>query len=66
MAANGLHEIVPAQNDRGEQIFAVIVKRTYRIVLRPSHLRRGVYTVRILVAAASGKRQVAQKSSRRR
>jgi hypothetical protein len=41
-------------------------KRTYRIVLRPAHLRRGVYTVRIFVAAASGKRQVAQKSSRRR
>jgi hypothetical protein len=41
-------------------------KRTYRIVLRPTHLKRGVYTVRIAVAAASGKRQVVQRSSRRR
>jgi hypothetical protein len=41
-------------------------KRTYRIVLRPSHLRRGMYTVRIAVAAASGKKQVEQRSSRRR
>jgi hypothetical protein len=41
-------------------------KRTYRIVLRPSHLRRGVYTVRIAVAAGSGKKQVEQRTSRRR
>jgi hypothetical protein len=41
-------------------------KRTYRIVLRPAHLKRGVYTVRISVEAASGKRQVVQRSSRRR
>ena len=40
--------------------------RYYRIRLRPAHLRRGVYTVRIFVAAASGKRQVAQLSARRR
>jgi hypothetical protein len=41
-------------------------KHSYRIVLRPTHLRRGVYTVRIAVAAASGKKQVEQRSSRRR
>jgi hypothetical protein len=41
-------------------------KRTYRIVVPPAHLKRGVYTVRISVAAASGKRQVVQRSSRRR
>jgi hypothetical protein len=41
-------------------------KRTYRIVLRPAHLKRGVYTVSIAVAAASGKRQVVQRASRRR
>ncbi len=40
--------------------------RYYRIRLRPAHLRRGVYTVRIFVAAASGKRQVTQLSARRR
>ena len=40
--------------------------RYYRIRLRPAHLRRGRYTVRIFVAAASGKRQVAQLSARRR
>jgi hypothetical protein len=38
----------------------------YRIRLRPAHLRRGRYTVRIFVAAASGKRQVTQLSARRR
>src|SRR4051812_4727261 len=32
MGINGLFEVVPAQTDRGEQIFAVLVKRTYRIV----------------------------------
>lgn len=41
-------------------------KRSYRIRLRPSHLRRGRYTVRIFVQAASGKRQVTQLSARRR
>jgi sirohydrochlorin ferrochelatase len=41
-------------------------KRTYRIVLRPTHLRRGVYTVRIAVDSASGKKQVEQRTSRRR
>src|SRR5437773_558832 len=30
-SANGIFEIVPGKNDRGEHIFAVIVKRTYRI-----------------------------------
>ena len=40
--------------------------RYYRIRLKPAHLRRGVYTVRIFVAAASGKRQVTQLSARRR
>ena len=29
--ANGAFEIVPGKNDRGDHIFAVIVKRTYRI-----------------------------------
>jgi PKD domain len=41
-------------------------KRYYRIRLKPSHLRRARYTVRIFVQAASGKRQVAQLSARRR
>ena len=41
-------------------------RRTYRIVLRPTHLRRGLYSVRISVYAASGKRQIAVLSSRRR
>lgn len=40
-------------------------KRTYRIPLRPMHLRRGVYTVRINVAAASGKHQVESLRARR-
>jgi hypothetical protein len=41
-------------------------RRTYRIVLKPARLRRGVYTVRISVHSASGKRQVEALSSRRR
>jgi hypothetical protein len=41
-------------------------QHTYRLVLRPAHLRRGVYTVQIFVASASGKHQVEQRSSRRR
>ena len=41
-------------------------RRYYRIVLKPAHLRRGRYTVRISVHAASGKRQVEALSSRRR
>jgi hypothetical protein len=41
-------------------------RRTYRIALRPAHLRRGVYTVSIAVHSASGKQQVARLSSRRR
>ena len=41
-------------------------RRTYRILLKPAHLRRGRYTVRISVHAASGKRQVEALSSRRR
>lgn len=40
--------------------------RTYRIVLRPTRLHRGVYTVRIAVASRSGKHQVVQHTSRRR
>jgi hypothetical protein len=30
MASNGAFQIVPGQNDRGEHVFSVIVKRTYR------------------------------------
>ena len=41
-------------------------RRTYRISLKPAHLRRGLYTVQISVHAASGKRQVVALSSRRR
>jgi hypothetical protein len=41
-------------------------RRTYRIALKPTGLRRGVYTVSIAVHAASGKQQVARLSSRRR
>jgi hypothetical protein len=41
-------------------------RRTYRIALKPARLRRGVYTVSIAVAAASGRVQVARLSSRRR
>jgi hypothetical protein len=40
--------------------------RYHRIRLRPAHLRRGRYVVRIFVRAASGKRQVAQLAARRR
>jgi len=40
--------------------------RYHRIRLRPSHLKKGRYVVRIFVRAASGKRQVAQLSARRR
>ena len=41
-------------------------RRYYRIALKPARLRRGRYTVRISVLAASGKRQVEVLSSRRR
>ena len=41
-------------------------KRYYRIRLKPAHLRRARYIVRIFVQAASGKRQVAQLTARRR
>jgi hypothetical protein len=41
-------------------------RHTYRIVLKPAHLRRGLYTVRIAVLGASGKRQQRQLSARRR
>jgi hypothetical protein len=57
---------------RGKRLVRVIGRgvrkgsRYYRIRLRPQHLRRGRYTVQIFVAAASGKRQVAQLSARRR
>ena len=40
--------------------------RYHRIRLRPTHLRRGRYVVRIFVQGASGKRQVAQLAARRR
>jgi hypothetical protein len=40
--------------------------RYHRIRLRPGHLRRGRYVVRIFVQAASGKRQVEQLAARRR
>ncbi len=40
--------------------------RYHRIRVRPSHLKRGRYVVRIFVQGASGKRQVAQLSARRR
>jgi hypothetical protein len=40
--------------------------RYHRIRVRPAHLKRGRYVVRIFVHAASGKRQVAQLTARRR
>ena len=40
--------------------------RYHRIRVRPSHLRRGRYVVRIFVQGASGKRQVAELVARRR
>jgi hypothetical protein len=40
--------------------------RYHRIRVRSSHLKRGRYVVRIFVQGASGKRQVAQLSARRR
>jgi hypothetical protein len=40
--------------------------RYHRIRLRPAHLRRGRYVVRIFVQGASGKRQVEQLAVRRR
>jgi hypothetical protein len=40
--------------------------RYHRIRLRPIHLRRGRYVVRIFVQGASGKRQVAQLAAQRR
>jgi len=40
--------------------------RYHRIRLRPTHLKRGRYVVRIFVQGASGKRQVEQLASRRR
>jgi PKD domain len=39
--------------------------RYHRIRLRPAHLKKGRYVVRIFVRAASGKRQVAQLTARR-
>jgi hypothetical protein len=41
-------------------------RRSYRIVLKPARLRRGVYTVRLTVLGASGKRQTAELTARRR
>jgi hypothetical protein len=40
--------------------------RYHRIRVRPSHLRKGRYVVRIFVQGASGKRQVEQRAARRR
>ena len=40
--------------------------RYHRIRVRPAHLKRGRYVVRIFVRASSGKRQVAQLTARRR
>jgi len=57
---------------RGDRLVRLIDRgvrkrnRYYRIRLKPAHLRRARYTVRISVQAASGKRQVAQLSARRR
>jgi len=57
---------------RGSRVVRLIdrgvrkANRSYRIRLRPAHLRRGRYTLRIFVQAASGKRQVAELSARRR
>jgi hypothetical protein len=57
---------------RGERLVRLIDRgvrkrrRYYRIRLKPAHLRRARYTVRIFVQAASGKRQVAQLKARRR
>jgi hypothetical protein len=57
---------------RGKRLVRVIGRgvrkgnRYFRIRLKPAHLRRGRYTVQIFVAAASGKRQVAQLAARRR
>jgi hypothetical protein len=39
--------------------------RTYRVVVRPGHLRRGAYTLRLTVAGASGRRQVVRLSAKR-
>ena len=41
-------------------------RRSYRIVVKPTRLRRGVYTVRITVLGASGNRQTAELRARRR
>jgi hypothetical protein len=40
--------------------------RSYRIVVKPTRLRKGRYTVRMSVLAASGKRQTAELNARRR
>ena len=40
--------------------------RYHRIRVRPAHLKKGRYVVRIFVRASSGKRQVAQLTARRR
>ena len=57
---------------RGDRLVRLIDRgvrtrsRYYRIRLKPTHLRRARYTVRIFVQAASGKRQVEQLMARRR
>lgn len=40
--------------------------RSYRIVVKPTRLRKGRYTLRLSVLAASGKRQTAELTARRR
>jgi hypothetical protein len=56
---------------RGDRLVRLIDRgvrkrnRYYRIRLKPAHLRRARYTVRIFVQAATGKRQVAQLTARR-
>jgi hypothetical protein len=40
-------------------------RRTYRVYVRPQHLRRGTYTVKLTVDGSSGRRQVARLSARR-
>jgi PKD domain len=40
-------------------------RTTYRVFVRPGHLRRGAYTLRLTVEGASGRRQVARLSARR-
>ena len=40
-------------------------RTTYRVIVRPQHLRRGMYTLRLRVDGSSGRRQTARLSARR-